>query len=314
MRATEALEEHATLAQALADPLVRRYVDLMAQRDMGLPGGSQCGATAANHVTTAYTFHLAEKMADTVTRHALNLPDATMVRDHEPPTITGVMVLDRPWELYDLHNKLLRISMVTWGPIHVRFGSAASPTERGTLYSLWQNTSRARDEYTDIVEADPQFAIVAKALRGMHPVNVGIAPNTKQISLQASENASGVMPGVEGVIRRLLATWDLMDQTLPGEGEQREPIQRATLRRAKRAGLPARVSVIQLRRKGGSEHTGTGEPLAWRVPVREHYQHYWVKDPASGERVRVRRRIGSHWRGPEDAPVRVTDKVYDLRR
>jgi hypothetical protein len=123
--------------------------------------------------------------------------------------------------------------------------------------------------------------------------------------------------------RYLHALWLLLNQTItqkrPGE------IERPARRRAERAQIPARVTVVELRRIRGKE---SEEPSLVEWSHRWIVRGFWRWQPVSdrhplaqpntgqtpsGDWV-ARIWIAGHVRGPADKPLVVTDKVYRLGR
>ncbi len=108
----------------------------------------------------------------------------------------------------------------------------------------------------------------------------------------------------------MLATWLLIQQPVHVEiTEQRAP--RPERRRAARAGrtLPA-VRVVSIHRRTRSSSATSTSPSGRTVGVRFPVGSFW-RDQAYGKGWALRKRIliDEHWRGPEDAPVRLRPRV-----
>jgi hypothetical protein len=327
MRAADCLAVHAQLAELVRLPHARSYLAEMVKQTLNMRIDREYLAdTVGNHVRGGYTFHVAAHMNQAVENVAAGLPETTQFGDIAPPTGCGVAVLDEPWVLSEAHGNDQTANVITWGPIRV--GQNEREIRSGHLFTYWRHLRFGPpDTFVERLRDDPLARGTIDRFGGLYPIltaatakdmRIGpyerLIPEEKLAEMRArgDDNLPETTLMLRQPLHLLLATWYLMDQTLATVTD--EPTQRAAQRQAKRAGIPSRVTVVALRRQNNGEHTGAGAPLAWRVPVREHYQHYWVKDSATGERVRVRRAIGAGWRGPLDAPVRVTDKVYDLRR
>lgn len=101
-----------------------------------------------------------------------------------------------------------------------------------------------------------------------------------------------------------------------------EPIDRAARRRAGKMRIPARVTTIALRRAANTTEREPGEShVEWqhRWLSRSHWgwRHCKADKPGAvpykgGWGVRVW--VAASIKGPEGAPLKVTDKLYDLRR
>jgi hypothetical protein len=326
MRATDTLALHALLADVVRTPAAGDYLASLGQESLGIPlsgGSTRFLATALrNHVEGAHTFRIAENMNEEIRQAAARLPETTRYGDIDPPTGCGVMVLNQPWPMSEVLGNDQSTNLITWGPIQV--GQSADAVRGGYAFTFWRHIRRSPDAFVERIQADRLRAATTRAFGGLYPMVVAGAAKDMEIGSfersmppeKAAEiRARGDVPTDRPLyqpMHLILAAWKLMDETLTDVVD--EPLQRASQRLARRSHIPARVQVVTLRRKASGDHTGMGRPLEWRVPVREHHQHYWVRDPETGEKVRVKRFIKADWRGPVDAPVRVTDKVYDLKR
>lgn len=114
--------------------------------------------------------------------------------------------------------------------------------------------------------------------------------------------------------RRLLFTlWRLMEQT--------EIVESREVSRSKKAARKARpgrrdqpVTVLHLRRTRGADDGPVGES-GRRISVRHVVRPHWVWQPyGPGRSLRKRILRAGHWRGPEDGPVRVSERVWSLDR
>lgn len=323
MKPAQALDTHALLAGVCSLSLAQRLVaDLLGRQMDTVIGSEYVGDVLRNHLRAGYTHHLDARMNNAVETRAEALREISQYGQYEPPAECGVLVLDQPWEILEVSGIAQRVHIVTWGPIRV--GDSTHAPRGGLLITWWQDTKRGTDPITEKILADPYINAQFRQLAGLHIVSaiavyrdqrIGRYRNPVPEDKQAEMRAADRMPTdllLNNPLHPLLATWQMMSESVANVAD--EPVERASRRRAHRAGIPQRVTVIQLRRDENAAHTGTGVPLAWRIPVKPHTRHYWVRDPETGELVREERQIATHWRGPEDAPIHVTDKVYTLRR
>ncbi len=110
-------------------------------------------------------------------------------------------------------------------------------------------------------------------------------------------------------ITTLKSVWLLMQQDLSTVEDAR--FDRAAHRRAAREGRTVpRVRVIALRRSGHG--SGEGGSVEWhhRWIVRGHWRQQWYPSREVHRPVWIK----PHAKGPDDAPLLVGEKVYDLRR
>lgn len=325
MRPAQALDTHTLLAQMCALPSARQYLASLATLNMRLRRPADpdwVRRTLCNHLAVGDTYHLDLRMADAVEQHSQTLREVSQFGDYEPPSACGVLVLDRPWDIDEVSGKTQQANVLTWGPAAVKMPGEQPHSTR--MFMLWQDTRRgATDSFSQAILANPELQPIVHQFGGLYPIYVSAmardtrlgpylhtVPEDKVRELQVAGRP--VAESLRSTLHLIAATFDLMSQSIANLDD--DPAERASTRRAKRAGIPSRVTVISLRRNAHSAETGTGTPLAWRIPVKPHTRHYWVRDPATGELVREKRNIETHWRGPEDAPVHVSDKVYTLKR
>jgi hypothetical protein len=120
--------------------------------------------------------------------------------------------------------------------------------------------------------------------------------------------------------RYVHALWLMLNQTIvrPSLAE----IPRATRRRAERRSIPPRVTVVQLRRYETHADQPEEQLVDWqyRWIVRGHWrwqvcgpEHPLAQEILPGK-WRARIWIAPYVKGPEDKPLHVSDKVYDLSR
>ena len=117
--------------------------------------------------------------------------------------------------------------------------------------------------------------------------------------------------------RRLLAAvWATINQKLLIETEIVYPDKMAAkrLQRAGMGDLDNKITIVHLRkteyRSLGTEE-GSGETLKWRTPVRKHFKR---QPYGPGRRLRKIIVIMPYWRGPEDAPIRHTERIWEVDR
>lgn len=324
MRPAEALDIHALLTEVMGTTPAQRYITAMTRISLRVPNiDHQVLITALrNHLAVADTYHLDVRMASTVLQHGEQLREVSRIEQFEPPSACGVLTLDQPWDVEEVSGNTQHVNIITWGPVRVGRPDAQD-VHTGTLFTLWWDTRRINNSFTRALQENSELQTVIDMFGGLYPIYIipmprdirigpywHPVPEEKQVELRAQGRS--IAERLNSPLHHVLATWELMAQSVANVVD--EPLHRAESRRARRANIPPRVTVISLRRNEHSAETGTGTPLAWRVPVKSHTRHYWVRDPETGELVRERRDIETHWRGPQDAPVRVTDKVYTLKR
>jgi len=114
--------------------------------------------------------------------------------------------------------------------------------------------------------------------------------------------------------RRLATLWLLASQ--PGIAETRlDPLDRPTRRREQRAGRePSPVRIVSLPVRPHTPAAASTGGDRRHVSVRFFVEGFWRNQAYGPERSKRRPTwVHAHWRGPEDGPVRVRDKVRVVR-
>ena len=109
--------------------------------------------------------------------------------------------------------------------------------------------------------------------------------------------------------RALQAFWRLGREFVRGQ----ERIPRASRREGHRAGLEQEhVTVLRLRRTASKPPTEEPQPVDWRCQwvVRGHWRNQWFPS----EQRHKQRYIAPYVKGPEDKPLRVTERVVEFVR
>lgn len=136
----------------------------------------------------------------------------------------------------------------------------------------------------------------------------GVEPKPEEVRKAAEEGRT--LPPLTNIWRLMQAFWLLCDQTIADTHE--EHIRKTARKQAERLGIEPRVTVVQLRRSNGSRGQGESQ-VEWtrRWVVKGHWR--WQ---AHGEGRKERKRIwiAPFIKGPEDAPLIASTKVYDLKR
>lgn len=131
------------------------------------------------------------------------------------------------------------------------------------------------------------------------------------------EAPSGAVPNPN---RFVAALFGLLNQVIVDVSEAE--VDRATARRITRKNLPVRVQTVKLRRKtrvgGDDEPVGDGH-VDWKHQwlVRGHWgwrkcrhDHPMAEEYEKGHRARVY--VTPHWKGPDDKPMLISEKVWGL--
>jgi hypothetical protein len=359
MRAAEMLDHKADLMSRLEDGRV--YRAWRSQVEMDIRWENKTGtamattpeqdrinrANAAAILTTlksdlpeAECFHVSEDMAALVQFAATQLDETDRFNPLMLPTRSGIVRFEKgiPWT--DVRGKKMRLSWVVWGPILAQRSrhDVGEPSEY-THFWMWNDHFDEPDEvagdmlakFTEALgsEEAEQFTRSVWGRWGFmggeyltEGQRLGPAMRIPDDGKIAEVLADGDTPVAYTNPNRILhALWMLLGQTITLSTEAH--LNRPTRKRAARARIPARVTVIQLRNIESRRAEGEslvewshrwivrGHP-AWRIcgpnhPLAEEH-------PGKPGTYRCRVWIAPYPKGPKDAPLIVTDKVYALHR
>lgn len=267
----------------------------------------------------AYDYQVTEDMVDLVSAGAEALEnEGEVVMDWRlAPTDAGLVRFEKPIFLSNVDDGEggafpLKAEWMLWGPI--------TPDENGRkrIATFWFTDPRLDDPIARDFRNELGFDEVAEQVLScmgrwlwvgcdIHasdmPIDYGLKAPTTEFN--------GVVSDSVRTGRILLSLWMMLNQTIVDVSEP--PIERPTKRRAKKMGIPDRVSVIRLRRHE-RPYQGEGESqVEWshRWMVRGHWR---MQACGEGRKERTRIWVHPHIKGPDDKPLIVTDKLYRLER
>jgi hypothetical protein len=282
----------------------------------------------------AQSFHVTEDMAHLVVYAASQLSGVDRINRMMLPSPAGLVRFEGGLPFQDVRGRLMKISWAAWCPVVVYRGKPGSgqPFET-TLLFLWNDHRADPDAIYELLQQEPPerrrryeqafgrwgFIGSEYVIDGMR---LGEAYGEPDDRKRAEVLADGDTPTpFTNSIRMMHAFWLLLGQTVTLSSEAH--LDRAHRKRAGRAGIPARVTVVQLRNVESRRAEGEslvewshrwivrGHP-AWRAcgpnhPMAELY-------PGATDKYRCRVWIEPFTKGPADKPLVITDKVYSLSR
>lgn len=331
--AQDILRMQLDLAERLADPNhpTRRAVNgwinsaygAMTDEDAARFKTDYAG-TIQNHVALGTAYHVEPDMVDLTMYLAEHRMDSTSrVSDYPPPSMLGWCVFGKPMWEQEILSRWQASVAVSWGPCRIQ---APHQPLSGFLVTTWAQTNLVPDDLHWELLADPDIsAETVAALGGWIPNSVQFMDHSAQVG--PARITPEADPGfrydtikdgwrilAEGTLnntRTVCQLWRLMGQTLSSHRAER-PSRQQRRWMARHAKFVPEVQVVTLRRETRQTlHPGSGQPLAYRVPVEGHW-----RNQAYGPGRTLRRRIwiNDFERGPEGAPYRVTKKVRNLAR
>ena len=331
MGAAEVLDIQASMLDRLktGGPFAQMIVKQASIRNDGTMMSPEYGASVVRDMITmlsmAETYHVSADMTPQITWAASQLDDTDQFTREMAPSEFGFVRFESPLIMYDSRNKIMKVNLLLWGPLLVEEGGRV----RTITNFFYYNDMNDPDDYGEELLGDYQREYLASYFNrylysgfeyGEERMRMGPPMLDTDKRYAALLRAEGVKPSEHtNMLRQFYALWLLMQQTIARRDDADIP--RPFARRAKRMGIPPRVSVIHLRHE--SETTeGLGETnVRWshRWIVRGKWQwracrqdHPYAQPYEKGWHCRVW--IASYEKGPRHLPLIQTTKVYSLDR
>lgn len=284
-----------------------------------------------NEVSAAYAYRVTHEMCDLVQVAAAGLEELDRIDPDLAPTGCGIVCFDKPLPVKDIRGRTMLMHWLVWGP-GARIGDTPA-TLIWTFNDAWRQPDEVDswmiEELTEelgtkqveeLLQVRGRWATLSMdALvrdRRLGPVEVMPTPDKAAEIL--AEGAEPVAGG--NTVRLVHALWLLLNQTITVT--ETEHPDRAGRRRAERKRILPQVTVIKMRRaKNARQGDGEGRfeySHAWLVRGHWRWQVCGENYPGAVEmgpgEFRARLWIHPYRKGPEDAPLRITEHVYSLER
>jgi hypothetical protein len=282
-----------------------------------------CETVPQIHIRTleaAELFYVRSDMVELALAAAASLPDFQLEK-HDLPSPSGLLFFETPIDSRTHQREYMFLGTGRWN------GDSSQEVTSHLCALTWSDLGEAlhvvwwEDVNTDLARLAGSLGLdeedMAKQrqrvpMEWFADTRVGFGSNWREDPTVDSnlsfEEAREKYLGIR-MMSVLQSTWLLMKQDL--SSVENAHFDRAAHRRAKREGRDVpRVRVIALRRTGsGAGGDGTRE---WhhRWIVRGHWRNQWYPSHEVHRPIWV----NPHVKGPEDAPLLVGEKVYDLRR
>jgi hypothetical protein len=347
--AKEMLDHQADLIVRLQQPMLRRAWQHQMALDMGFDNPASWGgvsqedslrrinAAAAGGLDTmtatireATPYFVTPDMTRLVTYAASQLEDLDRIDRKIVPSASGLVRFEGGIPFRDVRGATLILNWVLWGPVTTVNRNVIGGGEPTEAIAVWA----FNDHYTNpdqiaerLVEEIPDeiralygrwgFAF-AEFLYDQQRLGPAWRIPPEEYTQQIVESG-GVPVEFSNIARFMHAFWLLLGQKVTIS----EPahLDRPRRKRAERAGLPARVTVIRLRAAETRQHPG--ESLVdWshRWVVKGHWRWYHcgpnhpqAQEISPGEYM-CRLWIAPFIKGPADKPLVITEHVYKLER
>lgn len=354
MKASEVLDYKADLMLKLHHPAILRMWIYQIAKDTKVAvqfGRSQMGQISdetaernaglsllnlRNQLPTAEAYHVNNDMSTLVTFSASRLDQDDRFNIESAPSDAGLVRFDGGLPFEDVRGKKLTISWMAWLPVET-VDAGTGQRKRALQLFLWNDHREEPDDiYREMVgkEGDrwPEvdrtigrwgFIGAEMIYAGDHLGPAMVDPGEERA---AEILAAGATPQAFSNSKRLLyALWLMLGQTITATSS--EPIPKPTRKRAERAKIPPRVTVIYLRRKETRRTEGESKvewshrwvvkgDWRWRRCGKDHplAQPYPKEMADTAGLYRARVWIDDFVKGPSDKPLVMKDRVYALHR
>lgn len=269
------------------------------------------------HAKLAARYRVSADMVTMIEHAASQLENTDCFTQSLLPTPAGIVRFDRPLVLIDVRGNQMLIHAMTWGPALVKYPNGLKNT---TLFSMWNDPTTQTDVYSqqaiEMFGAQPYYELCGRwSFIGSDIVKEGTRVGSRVIdphkhNLVAADDVDAAE--FTNVFRYFVAFLMLLKQKVVRQIT--ETPTRGSRRRAQRAGIESTdVTTIDIRRSSPDEPSvgGTGT-VEWsrRWVVRGHWRNAKVgKGRQEVERVWVT----GHVKGPQDKPLIVSTKIYDVK-
>jgi hypothetical protein len=318
MHPHQLIEHQAALVRLLesnpkhGDYMWRQIVEELVKETGRTPApGAMDGVTESfaqatlNAARAADVFRVTADMVTVLQYAASQLDEEDLFDPTLAPSGCGMVRFDEPLYLTDVDGDWCKIHWLLWGPglggTLLYIANDINDPDRMTLWSFEQRPEVVRQFGRWL----PVMGFIVPAGKPLGPENVELTPEEVRKAMEL-----GNEPKASNFTRIVHAFWLLCEQTIADKRE--EHIRKTARKQAEKLGIDPRVTVVQLRRSNGSRGEGESQ-VEWtrRWVVKGHWR-WQAHGPGRAERKRIW--IHPFIKGPEDAPLIASSKVYDLKR
>lgn len=264
----------------------------------------------------AQLIHVTEHMCEFIRQAADSVPPSLTIHRDDAPAPVGLVVFQTPMIGIDAGPVAVGTELLVHGLMwaHVNLPDRTTPwfVQRASDVNGLEGISIASLTYVEGDGTLPQRWIPL----GRTDWPWGDTVNDSTMKEAIPDWNEEKQASFEEDRRLLAAVWATINQKLLIDTEIVFPDKHATkrLERAGHGDLDNKITIVHLRkteyRALGTEE-GSGQTLKWRTPVRKHFKR---QPYGPGRRLRKIIVIMPYWRGPEDAPIRHTERIWEVDR
>lgn len=289
------------------------------------------------HVRHAEAYRISADMMTLLDGAAAQLNDLDRLDLGKFPTACGFARLDRPLVISDIHGRVMLGHAISWGPVRIanpRASAGEDDTVTAVMMALWNDIEVEPDDYArEIAEWNVprelrtgagQWSLIGVDIftndMRAGPPTLGIADLPDRVREKALRSGTDLEPIGDGrtvtnTLRWVIALLEMLNQRIV-ESVTERPNAYARRRAKQRKQSRSDVTIIQLRRpvrvrdETDAEHARRVVDWHSRWVVRGH----WRRQRVGKGRQEIRRTwVSAHVKGPDDKPLVVRDKLYDVR-
>jgi hypothetical protein len=283
------------------------------------------GAAAA--LRAAYAYHVTPEMVPLIQWAANDLPGVTQIQPEMFPTQTGFVWFDEPLPCRNRSDGTAagsdRVRAMLWHHATSEFDGKRYAGVAIDIFTDIEDLNRVVSDHDpeDLTSEEvglaraltlEEVALLRAKIGRTIPVGGQFFAYGTRIGPSTATHDPDVGPSpVDTLLRMLTAYWLMLGQTVADVREAEIP--RAFGKRAVRAGIPARVTVVQLRRNDQAARRDGETLVEWsrRWVVRGHWRNQACGAGRTEHRLIW---IAPFMKGPADRPLVVPEKVYSLKR
>lgn len=279
----------------------------------------------ATSLVKADAYHVTADMVDLVEWSSAQLDESDVFNGRLAPSPVGIVRFDQPLFMHDGRGLTIKIDLLLWHPVVMK---GVDGTRNATVIHYFNSLdnpddyaqSLLRDYGRDMLVQNFGLWFLGGSVVVVDDVSVGPSMLNPGEDYREKLVETGIIAQhFTNMKRKVHALWLLCNQSTTLVSKESVP--RSFARRAQRAKINPEVTIIELRRRSVSTDHPELSHREWsrRWMVNGGWQwrqcgkdHPFAQPYDKGWHCRAY--IGVYEKGPEDKPLVLTNKVYNLKR